>query len=91
VSKYLVEVYAPPPAELAEVEARVRRAAAASPSGHVSARYLRSILVPGDQMCFHIFEAPSAEAVRKAAQLAGLAYARIVEAVVIPHVDKEAQ
>jgi len=81
VSKYLVEVYAPAPAELAEVEEPVRRAAAESARGRQRARYLRSILVPGDQMCFHLFEASSAEAVREAAQLAGLAYARIVEAV----------
>jgi Protein of unknown function (DUF4242) len=81
VSKYLVEVYAPGLAELAEVEERVRRAAAESASGRMRARYLRSILVPGDEMCFHLFEASSAEAVRTAAQLAGLAYARIVEAV----------
>jgi Protein of unknown function (DUF4242) len=81
VSKYLVEVYAPAPAELEEVEERVRRAAAESASGRLRPRYLRSILVPGDEMCFHLFEASSAEAVREAAQLAGLAYARIVEAV----------
>ena len=81
MSKYLVEVYAPARAELAEVEERVRRAAAESVSGRRRARYLRSILVPGDEMCFHLFEASSAEAVREAAQLAGLAYARIVEAV----------
>ena len=81
MSKYLVEVYAPAPAELAEVEERVRRAAAESASGRQRARYLRSILVPGDEMCFHLFEASSAEAVREAAQVAGLDYARIVEAV----------
>ena len=81
MSKYLVEVYAPPAGELEEVEARVRHAAADSGSGRMRARYLRSILVPGDEMCFHLFEAPSPEVVRKAAQLAGLAYARIVEAV----------
>ena len=81
MSKYLVEVYAPTRAELGEVEARVRRAAAESASGRMRARYLRSILVPGDEMCFHLFEASSPEAVRKAAELAGLAYARIVEAV----------
>ena len=44
-------------------------------------RYVRSILIPGDEMCFHVFEGPSAEAVGEASRRAALDYDRIVEAV----------
>jgi hypothetical protein len=42
-------------------------------------RYLRSIYVPADEMCFHLFEAASVEEVRAASELAGLSAQRIVE------------
>ena len=44
-------------------------------------RYLRSILIPGDETCLHLVEAESAEKVAEAFEQAGLAADRIVEAV----------
>lgn len=44
-------------------------------------RYLRSILIPGDETCLHLVEADSAENVAKAFEQAGLRADRIVEAV----------
>jgi hypothetical protein len=44
-------------------------------------RYLRSILIPGDETCLHLVEAESAENVAEAFEQAGLAADRIVEAV----------
>lgn len=44
-------------------------------------RYLRSILIPGDETCLHLVEADSAEHVAEAFEQAGLAADRIVEAV----------
>lgn len=44
-------------------------------------RYLRSILIPGDETCLHLVEADSAEGVADAFEQAGLAADRIVEAV----------
>ena len=41
-------------------------------------RYVRSILVPEDETCFHLFEGPSEEAVRKVGAMAGLAPLRVV-------------
>jgi hypothetical protein len=44
-------------------------------------RYLRSILIPGDETCLHLVEAASAEQVAQAFEQVGLEADRIVEAV----------
>lgn len=59
---------------LDDLEARCRAAA----DGFDGVRYVRSILVPEDETCFHLFEGPSEEAVRKVGALAGLAPLRVV-------------
>jgi hypothetical protein len=72
---YLLEAYEPRSATpLADLEARCRAAAEACDG----VRYVRSILVPEDETCFHIFEGPSEEAVRKAGAEAGLTPVRVV-------------
>jgi hypothetical protein len=63
---------------LDDLEARCRAAA----DGLDGVRYLRSILVPEDEMCFHLFEGPSEEAVREVGALAGLAPLRVVACLV---------
>jgi hypothetical protein len=73
--EYLVELYSaahPGPTELARL-------------GDGSAvRYLRSILIPGDETSLHLFAADSAEFVAKAFEQAGLTANRIVAAVNVP-------
>ncbi|MGH2921978.1 MAG: nickel-binding protein [Gaiellaceae bacterium] len=72
---YLVEGYERRGATaLDDLEARCRAAA----EGFEGVRYLRSILVPEDETCFHLFEGPSEEAVRKAGTVAGLTPVRVV-------------
>jgi uncharacterized protein DUF4242 len=44
-------------------------------------RYIRTTFLPGDETLLHVFEAASAEAVRRAALTASLPCDRIVEAV----------
>ena len=44
-------------------------------------RYVRSILIPGDETCLHLVQADSPERVAEAFERAGLAADRIVEAV----------
>ncbi len=44
-------------------------------------RFVRSIFVPEDEACFHLYEATSAETVHKAARRAGLAFERVTEAL----------
>jgi hypothetical protein len=44
-------------------------------------RYLGSVYIPVDEICFHLIEGPSAAAVRRACGLAGLVAERVVQAV----------
>lgn len=76
---FLVETYTPAAAVLAEIEARAGLAAAELQQAGRPVRYVRSIFVPGDETCFHLFEAGSAEVVREASERAGLSPQRIVE------------
>jgi Protein of unknown function (DUF4242) len=78
----MVEAYDPNPvASRAEVAEALRRAAADVSTAGAPVRYLRSILLPSDETCFHLFEAPSVAAVRAAAVRADVVCTRIVEAV----------
>jgi hypothetical protein len=43
-------------------------------------RHLRTTYLPGDDLCFSLFEAPSLIAVTRANDRAGMTYARITEA-----------
>lgn len=75
---FLVETYvADDPSAHAEVRERAVRAA--SLSGDV--RLVRTTFLPSDEIALHVFEAPSAEAVERAATRAGLRYDRMVDAL----------
>jgi len=71
--EYLVELYS--------VNAEADPAALARLGDGTTVRYLRSILIPGDETCLHLVEADSVEQVAAAFEQAGLAADRIVEAV----------
>ena len=71
--EYLVELYS--------VTANPDSAALASLGDGNTVRYLRSILIPGDETCLHLIEAESIEHVAEAFEHAGLEVDRIVEAV----------
>jgi Nickel responsive protein SCO4226-like len=72
VPEYLVELYS---------AAGPDSAALAALGGGTPVRYLRSIVIPGDETCLHLVEADSADQVAEAFEQAGLAADRIVEAV----------
>jgi hypothetical protein len=80
---YLVETYVPSPQPRdARAAGRRARAAARKVSRRgVSVRYVRTTLVPGDETCFHVFEAASHDAVAEVCRLAGIESPRIVPAV----------
>jgi hypothetical protein len=83
---YMVESYVPHgrSEELEAAGARARGAARALSAEGKSVRYLRSALLPGDELCLHLFEADSAALVGEASELAGIAAERVVEAVLAP-------
>ncbi len=76
---YLVEIYAPGTVVVDDLAERAVVVARASPGVH----YLRSIFVPEDETCFHLFDAASPEALRAAGREAGIEFPRILEAVCI--------
>ena len=83
MASFIVETYAArvSEAELGEIAARARSAAAAETAAGVPVAHLRSYLVPGDEMCLHVFEGPTEEAVAQVAATAGIEIARVVETV----------
>ena len=74
---FLVEAYAPATSEVT-VLARQAQAAAASETS-ASIRHIRSILVPEDEICFHLFEAGSVDILARAIGNADVRAQRIVE------------
>ena len=79
---FIAEAYEPNPAATrAEVADALRRAADEIAAGGTQVRYIRSIVVPADETCFHVFEAPSEAAVREASERARITCTRIVEAL----------
>jgi hypothetical protein len=83
VASYLLESYTPhrEPAELAELTDRARDAAEAATREGIEVRHVRSFLAPQDDMCFHVFEALSADAVTRASELGNLDHERITEVI----------
>ena len=80
---YLVETYLARgrARERAARERRARSAAEELTQGTTRVRFDRSIHVPEDEICFYVYDAPSARDAADAAQRAGLDPIRVVEAV----------
>jgi hypothetical protein len=78
---FLVESYLPRSAgALDDAPESARRAAELATKEGIAVRYLRTTVLPGDETCFHLFEASSHAVIEAAALRAGLAFDRIVEA-----------
>ena len=82
MADFLAEVYTPrlDEATLAKLVARLKAVAEAM-SAEIPVTYVRSIHVPEDETCFHLFEAESAEVVHEAGRRAGLTFDRVAAAV----------
>jgi hypothetical protein len=83
VPSYLVETYLArgQAHERAARERRARSAAAELTRGATPVSFDRSIHVPGDEICFYVFDAPSARDAADAAERGGLDPIRVVEAI----------
>jgi hypothetical protein len=77
VPTYLVESYLP------RAGSSVAATAAALVGRTCGTRHRWSLLLPEEEICFHVFEGPSAEVVREATVRAELQCQRITEAVLI--------
>jgi hypothetical protein len=69
---------------LAEAAARAGIAAAQMRAEGTRVSFLRSIFLPGDEICFLLFEGPSAEAVSEAVRRAAISFERVVAAEIVP-------
>jgi Protein of unknown function (DUF4242) len=80
VAFFVVERYAPKASD--QDFARADEQAAAAQAGDAPGiRHIRTWLLPDDETCFTLFEAPSADALRAAGDAAGLRFTRITEAI----------
>ena len=78
--RYLGEFYQPDhEADLADLAAQARAAAAAISQAGPAVRFVHVIHAPADESCFALYEADSMEAVQTAGSLAGIVFDRIVE------------
>ncbi len=80
---YIVERYWPGVTEerLAEAIIQSKEVIALMNRGGIPIRYLRSTLVPSDEVVFSLYEGPSAEAIREANERAQIRFDRITEAI----------
>jgi hypothetical protein len=83
VTQFLVEVFTPRASagDLATAQRRAMSAARRLSGADVAVRYVRSMYIPEDEICFFVFDAPSRQDVALFAQRAGLEPIRVVEAV----------
>jgi hypothetical protein len=79
VTRFLVEAYTPATVQIAEVEARARRAADDLAEAGADVHYVRAIFVPEDELCLHLLDAASVEAASDLVRRAGISPDRIVE------------
>ncbi len=80
MARYLAEVYTP---NRGDAVARTQ-ADAATLARSRGVRYVRAILVPEDETCFHVLDAASAEIVDGAARAGSVRVERIAKAVEVP-------
>lgn len=64
-----------------EITARARRASDELRHEGTQVRFLRSIFVPEEDVCFYLYRAASLEAVREAASRAALSFHEVTETV----------
>jgi hypothetical protein len=78
--QYALELYLPGRRSdgVPETAARARAAAEEMQRLGIPVRFLRSIFLPGDEVCFLLFETSSADLVTEAARRAAIAFERVV-------------
>jgi hypothetical protein len=90
---YIVECYTPGVTRT-DVMAAAARARAASGDLRAMGRdveYMSALLMPGDEVVFHLFRAGGAEAVHEASTRANLGFERVIELMVVDEREEMAQ
>jgi hypothetical protein len=84
-STYLVECYSPGIGrqEVEVAGARAHRAVASLQHEGLAVEYVGALLVPVDEVVFHVFSSATAEAVQQASVRAEVAFERVVESVAV--------
>jgi hypothetical protein len=70
-----------PGTDVRTLAALAEASAAAGARRGIPVRHVRSFLAPDDDICFHVFEAPSRQAVARMTELASLDHERITEVI----------
>lgn len=83
MQSYCLELYLPQAstARLEEAASQARLAAEALSTDGIPINYVRTTYLAGDETCFHLFEANSAEDVAEAALRAGLPTGRVTRVI----------
>lgn len=81
LGSYIGELYLAGPAD--DAAAKVRRAAEGLTREGRAVRYLRTISMPEDELCLHLFEADSEETVGEVGRRAAMPFDRVVTAAEI--------
>jgi hypothetical protein len=81
VAEFLVELHLPRRACSSVAAANARAGAEALTREGTPVRHLRTIFIPDDEVCFHLFEAASADVVEEAARRARITFERVLPAV----------
>ena len=83
---YLIEVYIPRARahEAGSTGRRIRAAIDAFHGENVEIRFVRTTVLPEDETCFHVVEAPSRAEVQHLCERAGLSSTRVVPAIEDP-------
>lgn len=83
MASFLVETYTPRPAETAlpSLAAQAEEAAQVASRAGIDIHHVRSFLAPDDEVCFHLFEAASADAVVRMSELARFDHERVTEVI----------
>ncbi len=80
---FLVETYTPGPGRTAlrGLAAQAEEAANVASTAGIAIQHVRSFLAPDDEVCFHLFEATSADAVVQMSELAHFDHERVTEVI----------
>ena len=84
---YLLELYVPRD-RAADPDELARCAQRAAEQG-AGVRYLRSLVLPDEELCFHVFDAATAAAVAAAGSRLGMPFERVVEVLEVGAAPKE--